>query len=77
MAFDFNEARAIIEEAKKRGIIREAGSEREHRAPAPAAAPKASPDDKATGAVLPDWLKEGINRPSSSDRSESPMWRSE
>jgi hypothetical protein len=60
MAFDFNEARAIIEAAKQKGLIREAGS------PEPVAkSPKASqPNASEAGEeALPDWLKRGIRGP--------------
>jgi|GEM_PF-2830256 len=56
MAFDINEARAIIEDAKKRGMIRNEGA-----AERPAAQPKVAKEG-ATGAVLPDWLQEGIRQ---------------
>jgi hypothetical protein len=55
MAFDFNEAREIVEAAKKRGLIRAQGEE----APRP-------PDQKkeaASTAHLPDWLQDGLSRP--------------
>jgi hypothetical protein len=54
MAFDFNEARAIIEQAKQQGLIRNADS--------PDPKPKASNPD-AGGEDLPDWLKKGIREP--------------
>lgn len=50
MAIDMNEARLIVEEAKKRGLI---------RSPGDPAAP-ARPEDKkgkTSGTVLPDWLQ--------------------
>ena len=53
MAFDFNEAREIVEAAKKRGMIRAEGEE----APAP-------PEPKRAGnTLLPDWLQEGLQKP--------------
>ena len=52
MAFDFDEARATVEEAKKRGLIRSAGAE-------PAAPdPKAKSEKSAGNIVLPDWLQD-------------------
>lgn len=61
MAFDFNEARAIIEAAKQKGLIREAGS------PDPVAkSPKASTQVESSQAGeegLPEWLKRGIREP--------------
>lgn len=58
MAFDFNEARAIIEAAKQKGLIREAGS------PEPAAKPKASQNQPEAGEEgLPEWLKRSIREP--------------
>lgn len=57
MAFDFNEARQMIEDAKKRGLIRTSDSaapdSQEH-------APKAKPGEKTTPTILPDWLREGM-----------------
>jgi hypothetical protein len=56
MAFDINEARAIIEAAKQRGAIRDANS-------APAATPASSPkpsNETSGDVVIPDWLQEGI-----------------
>jgi hypothetical protein len=57
MAFDFNEARAMIEDAKKRGLIREPGS-----ADTSSAESSAKPKSKegTSGAVLPDWLQKEI-----------------
>lgn len=61
MAFDFNEARAIIEQAKLQGLIRPPGS------PDPVSKnPEAS--DPATE-HLPDWLKKGIREPKSGEDS--------
>lgn len=57
MAFDFNEARQTIEDAKKRGLIRTSDStasdSREH-------ATKAKPGEKTARTILPDWLQEGM-----------------
>ena len=55
MAFDFNEAREIIEAAKKRGMIRAAGE----AAPIPVQN-QAAPDKT----VFPEWLKDSISDPS-------------
>jgi len=52
MAFDFEAARALVEAAKKRGLIRGEGEEA-FPEPAPK---KAIPGDS----VLPDWLQEGM-----------------
>ena len=58
MAFDFNEARAIIEQAKKQGLIRAAGS------PDPISkSPEATKVADAAVEHLPDWLKKGIREP--------------
>ncbi len=57
MAFDFNEAREIVEAAKKRGMIRAEGED----------GPPTRPEQKkgeAIGTALPDWLQEGLLRPS-------------
>ena len=55
MAFDINEARAIIEDAKKRGLIADPNS------PTPVkAVAKAAPKPAASNAVIPDWLQKGI-----------------
>jgi hypothetical protein len=55
MAFDFNEAREIVEAAKKRGMIRADGE------PAP---PQAEPKRSDAGnSALPDWLREGLEKP--------------
>jgi hypothetical protein len=51
MAIDFNEARLIIEAARKRGIIRAPGDQE----PPPQ---QASKEATAPPTVLPDWLKE-------------------
>ena len=55
MAFDINEARAIIEEAKQRGLIRDAGF-------APIASKAKEPSEVIENEVLPEWLKEGIRQ---------------
>ncbi|HWB61708.1 MAG TPA: hypothetical protein VG733_19655 [Chthoniobacteraceae bacterium] len=53
MAIDFNEARATIDEAKKRGLIRGSDS----TGPVPSeASPKPQSQEKASGVVMPDWL---------------------
>lgn len=71
MDFNLDEARAIIEAAKKRGAIRGPGCEAFSDAePRPAAEPK-------NLVVLPEWLQNGINGPTSEDRPASPAWRSE
>ena len=57
MAIDINEARAIIEEAKLRGLIRLAVE--------PDAEPKANLDH------LPDWLQKGIREPKPSSENQS------
>ena len=54
MAFDINEARAIIEAAKQRGMIREANA-----AAFPVTPPKQAKETSGD-VVLPDWLQEGI-----------------
>jgi len=59
MAFDFNEARAIIEAAKQQGLIRPPGSPD----PAPKA-PAAQSSSAAETEHLPDWLKKEIREPS-------------
>ena len=72
MAFDINEARAIIEEAKKRGLISDANSQ---QAAKPAAtsesASKTPAKNVASSAVIPDWLREAIADPSPQDDSNS------
>jgi hypothetical protein len=55
MAFDFNEAREIIEAAKKRGMIRSKDE--------PPPAPRDEPKD-VTNVAIPDWLRESIADPS-------------
>ena len=59
MALDFNEARAIIEEAKQRGLIRPPG------APEPTPKPAAeAQSDLSKKEALPEWLKKEIpNQP--------------
>jgi len=58
MTFDFNEARAIIEDAKKRGIIKAVNSDPEA---SPSPHPKGG-NETAGSAVIPDWLQEGIRQ---------------
>ncbi len=55
---DMAEMRQIVEDAKKRGLIRAAGD------PGKPAAKKPEPNDS----VLPDWLKDGLLRPAASPR---------
>jgi hypothetical protein len=55
MAFDFNEAREIVEAAKKRGMIRAEGE----TAPPQAGQTRSDPSHSA----LPDWLREGLEKP--------------
>jgi hypothetical protein len=62
MAFNFNEAREIVEAAKKRGLIRAEGE----AAPPPKPEPKKK-KEAAGGNVLPDWLQEGMARPPSTE----------
>jgi hypothetical protein len=69
MNFDINEVRAIIEAAKKRGAIREAGSNQP-----PTAGPQTR-DGGTKEVVLPEWLKNGLNAPASDDKPSSPEWR--
>lgn len=57
MAFDINEARAIIEEAKLRGLIR------------PATEPEKQPE--ANLDHLPDWLQKGIREPNPTSENGS------
>lgn len=52
MAFDFNEARAIIEAAKQAGLIHPPGS--------PTPAPKASNPIHVESENIPEWLKKEI-----------------
>jgi hypothetical protein len=52
MAFNFDEAREIVEAAKKRGLIRAEGE-----------APIAPKKEGASGDLLPDWLQAGISMP--------------
>jgi len=58
MAFDFNEARAIIEAAKQQGLIRPPGS------PDPAPKAPSAQSSSAETENLPDWLKKEIREPS-------------
>ena len=58
MAFDINEARAIIEDAKKRGMIR-TGNE---ASSGTSAEPPKTVKEGTSGAVIPDWLQEGIRQ---------------
>jgi hypothetical protein len=53
MTFDINEARAIIEDAKKRGLIRTGNA-------GAATKPKA-PLEHAAKTIIPDWLQESID----------------
>ena len=57
MAFDFNEARAIIEQAKQQGLIRPAGS------PDPVPKGTETSNQADAGGDLPDWLKKGLREP--------------
>ena len=52
MAFNFDEAREIVEAAKKRGLIRAEGD-----------APIEPKKEGASGEMLPDWLQAGIAMP--------------
>jgi hypothetical protein len=52
MAFNFDEAREIVEAAKKRGLIRSEGE-----------APFEPLKEAAGGDLLPDWLQAGISMP--------------
>jgi hypothetical protein len=54
MAFDFNEARAIIEEAKKKGQILPSTGR-------PASKPLDSKEKAAKPTVIPDWLQENTS----------------
>ena len=54
MAFDFNEAREIVEAAKKRGMIRAQGEE---------VLPPEPKKGEVDASSLPDWLQEGLLRP--------------
>jgi len=56
MTFDINEARAIIEEAKQRGLIKAVNTDADAT---PAATPK-SAKEASGDTVIPDWLQEGI-----------------
>jgi hypothetical protein len=70
MSFDINEAREIVEAAKKRGIIRVAGS-----APIQSSTSQVS-EKVAKEANLPEWLRQEIEAPSSNDKPMVPEWRS-
>jgi hypothetical protein len=52
MAFNFDEAREIVEAAKKRGLIRAEGE-----------APFEPKNEGPSGEMLPDWLQAGISMP--------------
>ena len=52
MAFNFDEAREIVEAAKKRGLIRAEGE-----------APIEPKNEGPSGETLPDWLQAGISMP--------------
>jgi hypothetical protein len=52
MAFNFDEAREIVEAAKKRGLIRAEGE-----------APIEPKTEGPSGELLPDWLQAGISMP--------------
>ena len=58
MKFDINEARAIIEAAKQRGMIK-TGEVNPAGNPAPS---PGSVEGTSGKAVLPDWLQEGIRQ---------------
>lgn len=58
MTFDINEARAIIEDAKQRGMIRASNTDAAG-SPTPSQKPA---KETAAHAVLPDWLQEGIRQ---------------
>lgn len=60
MAFDFNEAREIVEAAKKRGMIRAQGEK---------ALPPEPKKKEAGSSALPDWLQEGLLRPPSPEKA--------
>jgi hypothetical protein len=68
MSLDINEARAIVEAAKKRGAIREAGS-----ILSPVSATAESKEEPKV--VLPEWLREGASAPASGEKPSSPEWR--
>ncbi len=62
MAFDINEARAIVEEAKKRGLIRGADA-KPGGSSLQAAEAGAEAKVEAEIGHLPDWLQKGIREP--------------
>jgi hypothetical protein len=68
MAFDINEARKIIEDAKQRGQIQDANAK-------PVPKPKAPLKPSAESTVIPDWLQQSIDAgpsdPGDSGNSES------
>jgi hypothetical protein len=71
MSFDFNEAREIVETAKRRGVIRVAGS-------APIQSSAAQESEKvANAANLPEWLRQELETPSSNDNPMDHVWRSD
>jgi hypothetical protein len=57
---DMKEMREIVEDARRRGLIRAAGD--------PAAHPPPQPGPKMDVSVLPDWLQEGLLKPAPRDR---------
>jgi len=67
MAFDINEARAIVEDAKKRGLIR--GSDAKSTTPGQPESESASQQDADIG-HLPDWLQKGIREPGPTEQAE-------
>jgi len=67
MAFDINEARAIVEEAKKRGLIR--GSDAKSTTPRQAESESGSQRDAEIG-HLPDWLQKGIREPEPTEQAD-------
>ena len=62
MAFDINEARAIVEEAKKRGLIRGSDAKSFDSQQVQSGSKPDSPPDAEIG-HLPDWLQKGIREP--------------
>jgi len=54
MPIDMNEARSLVEAAKKRGLIRSPGA---------APIPLESKEKEANHCVLPDWLQDAIGSP--------------
>jgi hypothetical protein len=72
MSFDINEARALVEAAKKRGAIRGPGDNQ------PPVSASQTSDEKTPPVILPEWLQNEIKEPSfSNERPSSPEWRSE